>query len=88
MWRYGEFVEKLCGKYPEAAVILMTTVMEHHRNWDTAIGEVCERLASERVKHFVFRENGQKTPGHIRASEAEEMAGELTGYIKDILTWQ
>lgn len=80
--RYGEFVEKLCGKYPEAAVILMTTVMEHHRNWDTAIGEVCESLASERVKHFVFRENGQKTPGHIRASEAEEMAGELTDYIR------
>ncbi len=86
--RYWEFVEKLCGKYPEAAVILMTTVMEHHRNWDTAIGEVCESLANERVRHFVFRENGRKTPGHIRASEAEEMARELAEYIKDILTWQ
>ena len=62
----------------------MTTVMEHHKNWDRAIGEVCGMLDDERVKHFCFRENGRKTPGHIRVPEAEEMAGELADYIRNV----
>ena len=82
--RYREFVKKLRKKYPEAVILLMTTVMEHHKNWDRAIGEVCGMLDDERVKHFCFRENGSKTPGHIRVPEAEEMAGELADYIRNV----
>lgn len=83
--RYREFVKTLRKRYPEAVILLMTTVMEHHKNWDRAIGEVCRMLADEKVKHFCFRENGQKTPGHIRVPEAEEMAGELADYIRNMV---
>lgn len=83
--RYRMFVKKLRERYPEAVILLMTTVMEHHLNWDRAIWEVCASLDDERVKHFCFRENGCKTPGHIRVPEAEEMAEELVDYIRNIV---
>lgn len=83
--RYLEFVKKLRKKYPAAVILLMTSVMEHDKSWDDAIGEVCRNLSDGRVKHFRFRENGCKTPGHIRVSEAEEMADELADYIRNIV---
>lgn len=87
LWKkhYREFVKKLRKKYPAAAILLMTSVMEHDKSWDDAIEEVCLELSDDRIKHFMFRENGCKTPGHIRASEAEELADELVDYIKNIV---
>lgn len=85
--RYGKFVKKLRKTYPEAVILLMTTVMKHYRRWDDVIGEVCAEISDERIKHFCFRANGRKTPGHVRISEAEEMAEELVDYIKNILSF-
>lgn len=85
-WRqhYRMFVERLMELYPRAQIILATTILQHHANWDKAIGEVCAGLSSERVHHFLYRRNGAGTPGHIRIPEAEEMAEELSAYIRSL----
>lgn len=83
-WRqhYRAFVEKLMKLYPKAQIILATTILKHNANWDRAIAEVCCEIADARVHHFMYRRNGNGTPGHIRIPEAEEMAAELTEYIQ------
>lgn len=86
IWRshYEAFVRRLMELYPSAQIILATTILMHDAAWDTAIDEVCVRIASERVHHFLYKRNGAGTPGHIRIPEAEEMSEELAGYIREI----
>jgi hypothetical protein len=85
-WRthYQAFVEKLMEVYPKAQIILATTILCHNPNWDKAIGEVAQRIQSDRVHHFLYTKNGTGTPGHIRIPEAEEMAEELAAYIRSL----
>ena len=47
-------------------------------------------MTANRIRHFLYRRNGCGTPGHIRISEAEEMAEELVDYINhlDIPVWE
>ncbi len=87
---YKAFIEKLLGTYPGAEIVLCTTILEHHKNWDLAIDEVAKCLRSPRVHHFLFSKNGVGTPGHIRTPEAEEMARELSAYLEglDIMAWR
>lgn len=91
-WRkhYRMFVEKLMELYPKAQIILTTTILCHHENWDYSIDEVCEKINNVRVHHFLYHRNGKGTPGHIRIPEAEEMADELAQYIEslDIEGWE
>lgn len=86
IWRshYEAFVRRLMELYPSAQIILATTILMHDAAWDRAIDEVCVRIASERVHHFLYKRNGTGTPGHIRIPEAEEMSEELAGYIREI----
>lgn len=83
-WRkhYRAFIEKLMDIYPKAQIILTTTILCHHENWDKSIDEVCQEIESSRVHHFLYTRNGIGTPGHIRIPEAEEMSCELTAYIE------
>ena len=83
-YRYQKFVEQIREKYPKALILLTTTVLEHDEGWDKAIDEVCHNLKDERVKHFLYSDNGKGTPGHIRIPEAEKMAEELTAYINGL----
>lgn len=85
-WResYRAFISRLCGIYPQAEIILATTILEHDPGWDKAIGQVCEELADKHIHHFLYRRNGSGTPGHIRIPEAEEMASELTAFIESL----
>ena len=83
-WResYRGFIEGLMGLYKNAHFILTTTVLMHDSGWDKAIGEVCDSMESDRVHHFLYSRNGAATPGHPRIAEHEEMARELTEFIK------
>ena len=85
-WRddYRRLVELIRGQYPRAHIILSTTILGHARQWDDAIDEVCRALrqTDERVHHFLYKQNGCGTPGHIRGSEAAGMARELAAYIE------
>lgn len=85
-WRagYRNFVQRLRSIYPKAVIILTTTVLEHDANWDRAIDQVWRELKDENVHHFLYGRNGAATPGHIRISEAEEMAQELVSYIETL----
>jgi len=81
--QYAAWVRGLRAKYPRATFVLATTILNHHPAWDEAIGDVCRQLreADPRVHHFLYSNNGRGTPGHIRASEAETMAQELSAFI-------
>ena len=85
-WRnsYRAFVGRLREIYPKAEIILATTILGHDAGWDRAIGQVCEEMSDKHIHHFLYKRNGVGTPGHIRISEAEEMAGELTEFIESL----
>lgn len=85
-WRkkYQQFIEKLMELYPKSQIILATTILMHDKNWDQSIEEVCSKIGSDRVHHFLYTKNGCGTPGHIRIPEAEQMADELSAYINSL----
>lgn len=87
-WReaYKGFILSLRERYPKATFVLTTTILGHHKAWDEAIDQVCCELREndQRVHHFLYSKNGCGTPGHIRASEAEVMAQELSGFINTL----
>ena len=85
-WRkhYQAFIEKLMELYPKAQIILATTILCHDKSWDRSIDEVCTRIGSSRVHHFLYTKNGSGTPGHIRIPEAEQMSDELAAYITSL----
>lgn len=84
MWKdnYISFLNTLREKYPKAKFVLMLTVLRHDPTWDDAIEEITQEVNSPDVTHFKFRRNGDATNGHPRATEQEEMAGELYEYFK------
>lgn len=85
-WRseYKAFLTKLRKLYPNATIILTTTILEHHANWDNAIDQVCMELDDKKVHHFLYSKNGVGTPGHARIQEAEKMSDELTVFIESL----
>ena len=83
--RYEWFIRRLMQLYPEAKIVLATTILMHDAAWDRAIDDVCRRIASGRVHHFLYKRNGAGTPGHIRIPEAQEMSEELAAYIQKLM---
>ncbi len=82
-WRrhYKTFIEKLRDIYPKSVIILATTILNHHANWDKSIEEISLELQDSKIFYFKYSNNGCGTPGHIRISEAEQMAEELEEFI-------
>lgn len=89
-WRehYKQFLLHLREKYPEAHIICHTTLLCHDISWDNAIDEVVQSLNDKKISHYLFKRNGCGTPGHLRISEAQEMAEELSAYIKKLTGWE
>ena len=83
--RYEWLIRRLMQLYPEAKIVLATTILMHDAAWDRAIDDVCRRIASDRVHHFLYKRNGAGTPGHIRIPEAQEMSEELAACIQKIM---
>lgn len=85
-WRahYETFIRRLMSLYPQARIILTTTILNHDAAWDKAIDYVCNKINNHRVHHFLYKRNGAGTPGHIRIPEAEEMSDELVAYINSL----
>lgn len=85
-WRdtYQTWIRSIRKKYPKAFIILTTTILEHHENWDASIERVCRQLKDSRIVHFLYSKNGVGTPGHIRIMEAEQMADELCTFIEGL----
>lgn len=89
-YKYREFLKKLREKYKKAVILLTTTILEHDAGWDKAIDEVCSEMKDDRILHFLYSRNGRGTPGHVRITEAEEMAAELAEFVEnmDIPVWE
>lgn len=85
-WRthYAGFIRTLRGIYPKAHIILSTTILNHHENWDKSIHQVWQELADPKIHHFLYSLNGRGTHGHIRIPEAEQMARELSAFIESL----
>ncbi len=41
-------------------------------------------MGDPKTTQYRFRRNGRGTPGHLRIPEHEEMAAELTAYLKSL----
>ncbi len=56
----------------------------HDPEWDNAIEEIKNELCEDGIKAYrnVFSRNGAATPGHPRLPEHDEMARELTEFIR------
>ncbi len=85
--RYKFIVRELDRHYNGAKFVLTTTLLFHDKDWDNAIEEIKNELAADGIKvfHNVFKRNGAGTPGHPRIPEHNEMAEELTEFIRNIL---
>lgn len=85
-WRahYKQFIEKLREIYPDAEIVLATTILAHDEAWDRSIEQICQELADKKVHHFLYTKNGTGTPGHVRIPEAEQMAEELSAFINSL----
>ena len=86
-WRekYKEIVTDLQSKYNGVKVVLILTVLMHEEIWDEQLDLIERELADENVRHLRFKRCGKATPGHPRIPEQEEMAEELSEFIKDRL---
>ncbi len=84
LWKakYKNIILDLRSKYPEALFVIITTILCHNKGWDDALDEMTNDINDEKIVRFKFKRNGLGTPGHIRIPEAEEMANELTSFIK------
>lgn len=85
-WRehYKKWILSLRRSYPRAWIVLTTTILYHHPSWDRSIGKVCAEINDPKIVHFLFKETGRGTPGHVRAPEAMNMALELAGFIESL----
>lgn len=83
---YAFFVTALRAQYPNARILLTTTLLMHDPSWDRAIGEVADTLrqTDEKIYHFLYSRNGAATPGHPRIPEHAEMARELSAFIESL----
>lgn len=79
---YIAMLNELRNKHPLAKFVLILTVLGHDTTWDDALEEIVQEVNSPDVTHFMFRRTGSATSGHPRATEQEEMAGELYEYFK------
>ncbi len=83
LWRsnYKRFIIRLREHYPNALIILTTTILRHDNSWDRAIDMVSREINDPKIKHFLYTNNGCGTDGHIRISEADTMSDELCDFI-------
>lgn len=86
VWKdhYRQFVLNIRKKYPDAFIVLTTTIVNHHPSWDRAIGLICREINDKKILHFLYSFNGRGTPFCIGTVEAEQMSFELSMFLKSL----
>lgn len=82
--RYKQILLDLKEHYKTSKFIIITTVLKHELKWEYILDEICAELADPDVTRLRFKRAGLATDGHPRIAEQEEMAEELTEYIKKL----
>ncbi len=82
--KYKEILLDLKKRYKTAKFVIITTVLKHEPKWEYILDEICAELADPDVTRYRFRRAGLATDGHPRITEQEEMALELTEYIRKL----
>ena len=80
--KYKEIVLELKERYGNVKFLLITTVLMHDPRWDEVIDEIKKELG-DYVYRYHFKRNGAATPGHPRITEQNEMALELSEFIRE-----
>lgn len=80
--KYKEIVLELKEHYGDVKFLLVTTVLMHDPRWDEVLDEIKDELG-DFVYRYRYRRNGAATPGHPRITEQNEMALELSQFIKE-----
>lgn len=80
--KYKEIVLELKEHYGNVKFLLVTTVLMHDPRWDEVLDEIKAELG-DFVYRYRYRRNGAATPGHPRITEQNEMALELSQFIKE-----
>lgn len=81
---YRKFILNIRKKYPNAFIVLTTTVTRHHPSWDRAIGLICQDMNDEKICHFLYAYNGRGTNLCSELGFAEQMSFELSMFLKGI----
>lgn len=79
---YRKFVVNIRKCYPNAFIVLTTTIMNHNSSWDRAIGLICLNISDSKIIHFLYSSNGWGTLQFIKEPDAEQMAFELSMFLK------
>ncbi len=83
--RFKEILSDLKKHYGSNTRFIFTmTVLRHEMKWEYIIDELCAELADPSVTRLRFKRSGAATDGHPRITEQEEMALELTDYIRSL----
>lgn len=85
-WRakFREIILDLKSRYKTARFVLILTVLKHDLRWEDELDKVVAELADPDITRFRFTRSGLATDGHPRITEQEEMALELSGYLRTI----
>ena len=75
---------KTLSKQNVESVDSINLIKDKVEKTNKSIEEVKNRLADEKVHHFLYSKNGSGTPGHIRRPEAEIMSDELAAFIEGL----
>ncbi|MBQ8012589.1 MAG: electron transporter RnfD [Oscillospiraceae bacterium] len=89
MQGYEKIARSVLDQYGgKPACIFLLTVLNHDAGWDEAAEEVSRRLAEKGYDaHYLhFNRCGIATHGHPRRAEQQEMAEELTAFIRSLRT--
>lgn len=83
VWKncYRDFILNLRSVYPNALIVLATSILNHNSSWDRAIGSICTDIHEAKIVHFLYSSNGRGGMA-IGKPQAEGMAFELSMFIK------
>lgn len=80
--RFKEIILDLKSHYKTAKFVLILTLLKHDMKWEDELNKVVSELADPDITRFRFTRSGLATDGHPRVTEQEEMALELSEYLR------
>ena len=91
---YVTFLQRLRSHYSKAQIICLTSPMADsalaasQRNYITGIEQLMHKQGDKKVSHYFFvKRYYHGCDAHPDVAEHKEIAGELTAYVKKLMSW-